>query len=172
MTRIILIIGLVYGFVGLLLSISFYLQMAGTFTMLLLGIIIMIAFFVLGIMMFRKSNAGYSVFMDNIKLCFGIMFLGMFISNSLSFVYTSSIPEEKKLELQDNFIEKQLEFHKSIGLPATTEVEDQLISQAEAMFSLKAILMGLPIILGLYGILAFILSLILTKNPPEQNVVE
>ncbi len=169
MTRIVLICGVIYALISALISVLYFNQTFGMLAMTGLGIVVLILTLIVGIMMYRKGNNGFSPFKDNLKLSAGIVLIGVVLSGILGQVYNNSLSDEAKSEFQDSFIDNQLAGYESLGLPITSEVEENLENQAKAMFSFKLILMGLPFALMMYGLVAFIVALIFRKDPIEQQ---
>lgn len=174
MGRIILIVGVVYGVFSSLLSFLYYLQIGGVFTSMFIGMILAAVAAAVGILAFRSKYAGFSTFQENLKLVFGILLLGIVISGIVSQVSMRMISEETKEEMINDIFESTIASYESMGVPVTPEVEEMLTAQAEGMFSFKNYMLGVPLILFLYGGIGLVVAFFMRKDPPagSTNSVE
>ena len=169
MKRSILIWGLIYTVLSTISGFLYLYQMAGLLVLFFLGLIILAGCVIGGILMFRKSNNGYSEFKDNFKVMGGILLIGVFLSGMLQQAYQSTLSEEKMQEIKDGMVDAQISSYEAMGIEISPDQEEGLINQVEGSFSLKGFLMGLPIILLVYGVIGFVVCLIMRKEPPVPN---
>lgn len=169
MKRTILIWSIIYAILSTVIGLLYYFQIAGLLVMFLLSVAILVGCVIAGILMFRKTNGGYSEFRENFKIMGFIMLIGVVLSGIFQQGYMVILSEEKIQELKDRMVDAQIASYESMGLTVSPEQEEQLIDQVEASFSLKGFLMGLPIMLLVYGVIGFILCLIMRKEPPTAN---
>ena len=167
MKKAILIYGVIYGILGFLNSYLMINNSVGIWTAMGLSFIIFIVLCVLTVFMYRKES-GKSGFKEIFSAMMLMGLIGTLITMLVTQVYASSLSAEAITTMEENFIDSQLDYYESLGIPdeQINELEDTLTEQFSNMFSLKAQLISLPISMLFLAIIALIISLIMKK---EEN---
>jgi ribose/xylose/arabinose/galactoside ABC-type transport system permease subunit len=165
MNKSIITLGIGYGILGFLSSYLMISNAIGMWSSLGLGFLIFIAFCVATVWAYRKAT-GQSGF----KQIFGAMLImglvGSLIAIFLTQAYVSTLSTDQLTSLEENFIDSQVSYYESLGMPdeQINEMEDVLSEKFTDLFSMKSQLLGLPISFLFLVIIALIIGLIMKKE--------
>ncbi|UKM64710.2 DUF4199 domain-containing protein [Flavobacteriaceae bacterium GSB9] len=165
-----------YGlYLGILLSLITVLSYAINIELLTnmwVGIFILIAIIVIGIISVAKTKQaqnGFASFKEAFTSFFITVLIGLLISTFVSFLLFNVIDTEAAETLKQKTLEQTVEMME--GFNAPVETIDQAIEQIESQnqYSIGNILKGLAGYLVLFSIIGLIVAAALKKSNPEAE---
>lgn len=165
-----------YGlYLGVLLSLITVLSYAVNLELLTnmwLGIFIMIAIVVFGIISVAKSKQaqnGYASFKEAFTAYFVTVLIGLLVSTLVSYLLFNVIDTDAAEVLKQKTIEQTVEMMEGYNSP--TEMIDQTIEQIESQnqYSIGNILKGLAGYLVLFSIIGLLVAAAMKKSNPEAE---
>ncbi len=164
--------GLYLGVALSLITVLAYAINIELLTNMWLGIFIMIAIIVFGIISVAKTKQaqdGYASFKQAFKSYFITVLLGLLISTVVSFLLFNVIDTEAAEVLKQKTIEQTVNMLEGFNTP--TEVIDQTVQQIESQnqYSIGNVLKGLAGYLVLFSVIGLIVAAALKKNNPNAE---
>jgi len=167
--------GLIIGIIGIILALVIYMidvKMMVGFTYILLSLGISIALIIYAGIEWRKSTGGFLTFKNAFLVTFFTLVVAGLLGTVFNFLLFNVIDTELGETLTDASIEQAERIMERFNMPEDQmdEALEKARDDAEGRFSIGGQLMGFVYALFIYAFIALIVSLIIKKKNPEEEI--